>query len=916
MEICRAITFINYHIPIQNINEEEMEYSAIGFFDGMKTESIPISIKENDFKSLWEHTMYNMKKEEGHYSYQNIFVFGDDDWNQYSDEIFWEKEQNKKTPLTFIVYLQLQKYEIGKDAIMQRCKELNRVAKEELKDDGIVYSYYTIDKNDFVVCLKCLHYRKAVETIKALHSINQTVIYSYSIFTISNDVLNEMTQQKYPIIFEQTLDSICLKGITNSMRSENSTTLDSKYKTLCSKLVKELYGTSVEDHELYDILGDNDFRFIARKVNLGKLLLQLSKNGLLCYSERTLQYYLFSSNLVINCKTLNFKGDGAGIISDDRNINLYSPQCSPKCDQLLHTLKKIISRNLDCYSFAGKEEVASYLYAIWQLLQSLKAMEIAPTKKYDFLSLFYPLSMLISILEEKREITNNNVLHEFIHKISMTLHGTLRTDIQFFQIKDFNVIVHYAPAKLRAFYSLWAIRVQDFYNDLFIGTGQNGEQREEAEHQYSFVFSPGMFKEVSVKQLYEDYDEPKKLMLITSPERYLYLLNCTPVILAHEVSHFVGSQVRSRGQRHKIWIRCCARVLALELESFRYRSIERDTTGYALNNCLERAIAQTTIYDELVNQLEEDETFVSGVGLKLEHPYHSLNSKKIILNTFSKTIHTDIERIISVDSGNLQNKMKKDLDFDDLAFEDRIKVAKYLQDLTYGRDRREFIFATRFHTEALSQIFDVFKYLTVECHADLMAVLTLELLPERYLRSFSDSSILTNIEELKDTPNRTLIVRMSLVIETVRAIVEKEKDFFKDSEFVKMWTGEVTKNLAEKMSIDEMAGILSVYVYAYTESSKTTNMIEKISGYNEIYNRKSRSFINRELGFLNDSVIWKLLNSYLLTCADEYVKIMKNKKVASEKQKKLKNTFREITENSILRAVQEIENFLADFGKT
>ena len=111
-----------------------------------------------------------------------------------------------------------------------------------------------------------------------------------------------------------------------------------------------------------------------------------------------------------------------------------------------------------------------------QLLQSLKALERAPAKKYDFYSLYHPFSLLIHMLEsEIRKAAEeksrkgsylfscNEDIYEFIQKISLTLHGTLRTDIQFFQIRDFNAVVHYAPAKLRAFYALWALKLSEYY---------------------------------------------------------------------------------------------------------------------------------------------------------------------------------------------------------------------------------------------------------------------------------------------------------------------------------------------------------------------------------------------------------------------------------------------------------------------
>ena len=164
----------------------------------------------------------------------------------------------------------------------------------------------------------------------------------------------------------------------------------------------------------------------------------------------------------------------------------------------------------------------------------MKALETAPTKKYDFLSLYYPLKSFVEILESKMSLQRENgtylleeneEIFEFIHKISMTIHGTLRTDIQFFQIRDFNAIVHYAPAKVRAFYTLWTLKIKDYYNQ-FVNQNET--------NQYAFIFSPGMVSGTSVRQLFLQYTEKHRLMLITVPERHLYAPKWLTIMLAHE----------------------------------------------------------------------------------------------------------------------------------------------------------------------------------------------------------------------------------------------------------------------------------------------------------------------------------------------------------------------------------------------
>ncbi len=910
-EVCRLIRLINYHIPVPAIEKNEIEYSTVGFFDGMKTENIPINLKEDGFKPLWEYLVKNTKMKQGHYSHQNIFVFGNNSWNKNNDDWFWAEERNQQYPLTFVVFLQLKNYGTGNRSIETRCRCFCDSVSCKLSGDGIVYCYYTVDKNDFAVCIKCIHYTKAVETIKSLHNNDDSVIYSYSVFSVSNKMLEELKEEDYPQIYDQKISSISLKGIASSI--DQGISLECKYQDLCDQLIERLYKDSTEDNKLYDILGGEDFRFIARQVSLGRVLKQYATGGLLCYTERNFGFYLFSSNLVINTATPKRDLPREKIERSKMDAYIKRTNRPEKCEALQGLLDGIIGDGDDSLCTAGKEEEVSYLHAIWQLLQSLKVLETAPTKKYDFWTLYYPLSMLIHILNEKRDILKSKMLHEFIHKISMTLHGTLRTDIQFFQIRDFNVIVHYAPAKLRAFYSLWAIKIKDFYNQLSIAGQENTGRHPRSEiHEYSFIFSPGMFKEVSVMQLYEDYGQNRKLMLITSPERYLYLFGWTPLILAHEVSHYVGSTPRSRPKRHDTWLQCCIRALVLEMESFRYGSLRVDNTGLDLKTHLEVAISKSNIYEDLLKQMQEDENAVREYELRIEHPFHSKNSKKIIENTFRKTVQNDMDHLIIGDSINIQETMERNIGFEKKSDAERLNLRVEIGKATCNNDVELQGFVAKFQAEWLDQLLDIFKYLTVEGYADLMMVLSLEILPDRYLRSFTDGTVLANVEPKKEMHGNILVARIGMVIRAVEAIVEQESSLF-TSQFVKAWSGNVSRNLAMELPIKETASRLAAFVYDYVDTCSHEDHLKAIRNYKAIYNCDKMGFVNKEFDFLRDGIIWNLMSTYLQACAEAYARVVKVNEQLRRMQKQIKGIYDTLAGDTIYDAVQIIENFLEEF---
>ena len=102
--VCRAVTFISYHIPLMEDMGEMPQYSTIGFFDGMFTEKLDVEYGKNDLKKLWKYNIKKTAESKGRYSYQNIFCFSEDCWNHYTDTEFWQEMSDFEYPLLFVVF--------------------------------------------------------------------------------------------------------------------------------------------------------------------------------------------------------------------------------------------------------------------------------------------------------------------------------------------------------------------------------------------------------------------------------------------------------------------------------------------------------------------------------------------------------------------------------------------------------------------------------------------------------------------------------------------------------------------------------------------------------------------------------------------------------------------------------------------
>lgn len=912
MDICRAITFINFHIPLRLDTEVEVQYSTVGFFDGMRTERMGVHHNEEELKQLWKYGLNLTAKSDGQYAYQNVFCFSKDEWNECADAEFWADETNSRYPLCFVVFLQLRKYKDGTGSIAHQCEKFNFIIKDLMDGAGIQYSYCTIDKNDYVVCIKCRSYNTAVEAIKRLHHAEAEVVYSYSVFSISNFVLADLEQQKYNYLFDEDIDSICLKGITNSYDPFNKIALDHKYDMFCRKLVHRLYDGNENakdvDYKIYDILGDDDFRLIARNVKLGILLQQFAPKGMLNYNERDFRFYLFSSNLVLN--TL-ISPNARNKVNENYKANVSNQMerefQSPLCDQLeedMSGIKKVLSQGKDL-NYSSIEKTKTFCNAIWQLLQSLKAIERAPTKKYDFWSLYQPLSMLIKILEEKLskikaneydEVSKYDEIYDFIHKISMTLHGTLRTDIQFFQIRDFNVVVHYAPAKLRAFYALWVLKLSDFYN------GFN-----EYKNGYSFICCPGMYRRTAVKPLFKEYKENKRLMLIMVPERHLYVPKRFSIVLAHEVSHYVGYQVRNRELRHGIWMKCCARVLYLEMNHFRYQQ-----AAHEWRELVEEGVKESKLYERIrVQLIEEDKMIQAENGCLWPHMFHSRNSFEIIKKAFREVSRKYMDKFVTDECGRMNAYLKQSLKVKCRPMNEKVKILKEITNISYGNREQYKMLYSKFQSTLLPMLLKIFRHFTAEAYADLNVILTLNLSPVEYLMAFSEGELSSDITEGKIQQGLSTVVRIGIVMYAVCHVVKKKPENFRNTSFFDEWSKDnVLKDLSQRTEVNSILHELVVVVYAYTTRHRDCNA--EISKYECVFNDKDsiEEFVNIDLDFFNDNIIWDLLVQYMQGCADKYVDLLQQKPELQKTRNKLIETFKNVAGDSIIRMAQEIENFL------
>lgn len=908
--VCRAITFINYNIPIRGGNNNWdgfAEYYTTGFFDRMYTKRVDCNYADEQLKMLWDYSIECIAKGDGRYAHQNVYCFSKDVWNrEVTDQEFWDCEKHEEMLLTFVVFVQTNEYMQEMGGIQKQCQAFNEAVHGQLQGDGYAYSYVTVDKNDFVICIRSRDYKKTVNAIMKLHEAGSSVVYSYSVFGISKRRQMQISKEEYVRLNEQSIDSISLKGVANSTKIQGgaSYTLDEKYISFCKKLTEELYeGVEQEkrDCKIYDILGDDDFRLIVRAVPLGNLIKQFGEGGMLDYQGDATQYTFYSTHLVLNTRDKIRQKKFQPLVRDSisqENRQLqrecYKAERCQKMQQDMESINQALKITLGTNH--SSEKLVAAFHGICQLIQSLTALESAPTKKYDFLSLYYPMKTLISIIRKKiqdankiEELAENDQLYDFIHKISMTLHGTLRTDIQFFQIRDFNATVHYAPAKIRAYYSFF----------VFILSAHFSEVSSE-KNKHSYIFSPGMFRTIFVRQLFGQPGEKERLMLITVPERYLYFPKNLSIILAHEVGHLIGDAIRKRQDRHIAMLKCSYRALCLEIRKFVDLSL-KDMMGLVAKNAHASELAFES--DDFLKALLDFDDQESRKAQD-EYCYYSVNSLERIKKVFRAAgvdfgCMTWNEYCVRLKRIYLDHAAQTSTSgYPDLAKEARNNFLFYEKLVA---DLGEFF--VKFEHFALPKMLTIFHYLMSETVSDLLAILALGLTPMEYVSSLADEIKTAKPKQALD--NGITKIRIDLVVSAAQNL----QSMFETDRFLDQWKDGYRDLIVQ---CPKNSGVYVLALEAFGVKKTCIDKMKNIELYQSPFNYAEQVFEERIYDFLNDQVIYQNMCDYLVECGREYLKQLKEKAQYSYSRDIVSAAFRHCVDGSPVDLISQIDEFLAN----
>ena len=536
--VCRPFTLYSDFLPPAKVSRE-WQYLAFGYFDGVNVGNNLFKDERWDFERMWEHSESEKTHLDGSYTEQTIFGFRTEEEGCEKDKQFWEDAEGEKYPFLFLILIQDKASSKNPAGFCQNRKQLEESLSVNKGVSAI--SYLTLDSSDLLLVLACEEYSLGAKLIDSFHTGDESSVlsengwnlyYSYTISAVRKSFLNNE-------------DKIArLKGI-----------LDSVYIHVIEKQpgsIKEVYDfirdkwpgeAEKKETEKKAVLGCNDDLIIMKGVPWSVFLtFYQDRTGILNHSNTVYHKSIIGVTTILGEEEKERGKKESGEESDNEKIITLSKSLRKEC----------IKFKLDNGSSKGRAVRKELL----SVLNSLEKYEKSPFHDYIFMSALKPMKMLVDMVKEadkKEDEDKYGYFYDFLTSFNMYAQNSMRSDRQFTEVPDFNIRIYETPAKMNAFYNAVIYNLKSLLSEM--GTD------EKEMHEYEFLTCPGVANDMQVREIYPELMEDKRLFLVDMPEKQVYSPWLMFIMIAHEMSHFVGREIRQRDYRYHCMVKMVSDIV-------------------------------------------------------------------------------------------------------------------------------------------------------------------------------------------------------------------------------------------------------------------------------------------------------------------------------------------------------------------
>lgn len=548
--ICRPFILYNDFLPPSK-KKHEWQYCSFGYYDGIDVEENLFS-KDSEFsvhdelEKLWDYYVERSEKLEGSFSEQIIFGLRTEKENDnIKEQNFWDDKEE----YPFLFFTLIQAEYSNTENISQKIREMET---EFTNDSCKVITYFTFDTSDLLMVILCKKYDDGVAVIENFHHkensklkmhLNWQITYSFSVAAVYKEIINDKERVAN---IEGNVQRADIYLIEKELGA-----IDTIYK----KVEDSIHDDSGIDKDA--VLGCNDEVIRLENVPWNKFLLFYQDGeGLFSNSNNDYHNGLIGITTIIDTKKLN--EENIVISSKEDKGAPLSKKMREKC------------KNMHMKIEGGEEvDISGIKRNMLQVINSLQKFEETPLRDYLFQTALLPLNMMLDMALEIETKSQIKLFREsfyiFMKGFNLYVQDAGRSDRQFTQVPDFNAKIYDTPAKINAFYNAFIFNMKKYLNDLY---KENEDGTKPTLHEYEFLACPGVADNMQVRESFVGVSENKRLFLVEIPEKQVYKPKQMLIMLAHEVGHFVGKDVRNRETRFAYIQEICIEIIikCLKLE--------------------------------------------------------------------------------------------------------------------------------------------------------------------------------------------------------------------------------------------------------------------------------------------------------------------------------------------------------------
>lgn len=724
MKDLRLLTLYKQHYLDRYDRPMKSKITCIGYYDGLDLEEIDNSkfvdkTCPEDMASitnLWYATGEKVAELPGGYSNQNIGLIrcvemeGQEEYTRR----YWQAE--KTLPFFSVAFLKLKDCEqyitIGWE-IEKRIFENEIVNTEKT---SIVLSYTTLDNSDMVLLLK----GNDIATMeKTLHEIENRgdITYLHAILGIEEDYLQCCAGSNK--IAETWKGTKCfvdqeIKRIEMHLATNGEKHVRTKIKSELERWNQGVWKIKGFENVTYSyVMGHGNINLTLRETDVQSLLILLLPGGFSTHQNHAYEdgVYNIETSIFIEESPLSEKTDtadsqGVGTVTEanwcKRMIVKYSQSINDvfvRSDEGLYACYQALIQTLNSLDQYERFALSRDIFDI--VLPSFRMFDDKIDKATEKMKAGEGSGILESLKDTMRR---------YLECVNSVIYHTIHTEQVYLMVPGYSGTSFSIPIKLKLFYTWYSYKITDLLND--------------ADKKHSYIIVPVIETRPKTSMIGVELESDGKVIHVCLSQRTLFQPRYLMIILAHEIGHYVGCDIRLREMRLDCILKTMAYFITEAIFPEEYVDDSLSLCHFGLYARLRESITDHLPNDigEIFQRKKAELTAGRYYVRDVEGPLMQWCSDLLMEEGLGKEIYDKIHTIPA--------EILSDVEQDE---ENYVKNMKYISEIQkrFERNRRR-LSSTGTCKKIVAELITIYK----EVFSDIVAITVLDCDRDEYRKAF------------------------------------------------------------------------------------------------------------------------------------------------------------------------------------